>query len=85
MVIDSVPRSGSDSDTSEGESGNEESITQVTRATPQSSNADPIDSNSPTAQISNQSGQSNNTGSVCRAGEQLDKSWKVTDRREIEG
>ena len=64
VVIDSVPRSGSDSDTSEGESENEESITQATRATQQSSIADPIDSNSPTTQISNQSGQSNNTGSV---------------------
>ena len=54
VVIDSVSRSGSDSDTGEGEPENEESITQATRATQQSSNADPIDSNSPTAQISNQ-------------------------------
>ena len=80
-----MPRSGSDSDTSEGESENEESITQATRATQQSSNEDPIDSNSLTAQISNQSGQSNNTGSVSplgsRAGEQTNRGKSQTGGR----
>ena len=81
VVINSVPRSGSDSDTSEGEPGNEESITQATRATQQSSIADPIDSNSPTAQISNQSSQSNNTGSVSWAGEQTNLGKSQTGGR----